>query len=129
MGRRTPRQTFAEVLREIEQTPAAAERPSAGGTTDPDGTSWLPVAARIDPGRALSLAAAGARVAWDPCGCGGYCGFDWFSPTEVARLVAAGIPVVRNNRRKYGSLSEWASEDGRSLVVAEAFVRWADLLD
>ncbi len=128
MGKRAHRQTFADVVREVEETPTAPE-PRTGGITDPNGTYWLPNKRQISPSQALALASAGASVAWDACGCGGYCGFTWFSPEQVARLVSAGTPTIRHTKRRRGNISEWASEDGRALVVAEDAVRWADLLD
>ncbi len=128
MGKRAPRRTFAEVVREVEETPAAPE-PRTGGMTDPAGTYWMPLKRQISPSHALALAAAGAPVAWDACGCGGYCGFTWFSQQQVARLVTAGAPTIRRTKRRRGNISEWASEDGRALVVAEDAVAWADLLD
>jgi hypothetical protein len=128
MGKRPPRQTFAEVVREVEEAPVTPE-PRTGGITDPTGTHWMPINRQISPGHALALAAAGAPVAWDACGCRGYCGFTWFSEAQVAGLVRAGAPTIRHTKRRRGNLSEWGSEDGRALVVAEDAVRWADLLD
>lgn len=127
MSKRAARRTFAEIVREVEETPAAPE-PRAGGVEDPFGTYWTPQNGEITPSQALDLAGAGAAVAWDPCGCGGYCGFTWFDQQQVDRLVAAGAPTIRHTKRRRGNISEWASEDGRALVVAEDDVHWADLL-
>ena len=127
MSKRPRTPTFAEIVREVEQAPPPRVD-DRSGVVDRDGTRWHQTAGEISPGRAFQLAAEGAAVAWDPCGCGGYCGFDWFGADEVARLVAAGRPTVRDTKRHQGNLSEWASEDGRVLVVAEQAVRWGDLI-
>lgn len=127
VSERAPRQPFAEIVREVLQTPAKPE-PRTGGITDPSGTYWRPDT-QISPTEALALAAGGASVAWDECGCGGYCGFRWFSTDEVTWLVAAGAPTVRRTKRRRGNLSRWAGDDSPLLVVAEDAVRWGDLLD
>ena len=67
-------------------------------------------------------------MAWDPYGCGGYCGFRWFNPDQVALLVSSGTPTVRHTKRRRGNHSQWTSGEGKALVVAEDAVRWADLL-
>lgn len=64
MGKKVPRQTFADVVREVEETPTAPE-PRTGGITDPNGTYWMPTKRQISPSHALALASAGAPVAWD----------------------------------------------------------------
>ena len=127
MARKPDRETFAEMVREVRAQPVIRE-PRRGGVTDLEGTRWFPSTSSISEGQALTLVQRGARVAWDACGCGGYCGFRWFGPDETARLVAAGAPTVRNTKRRCGNISEWTSDDGRVLVVAEIEVRWADLM-
>lgn len=121
------RKPFSEVLREVQERPVRPE-PDRAGVADAEGTRWVKSRTSITPGEAVALVAHGARVAWDPCGCGGYCGFTWFSPDEVARLAAAGSPTVRSTKRRRGNISEWVAADGRVLVVAEDAVRWSDLL-
>jgi len=127
VSKRPTRQTFAEVVREVEATPVVPE-PKTGGVTDPNGTYWTQDIGEISPSEALDLATSGAAVAWDPCGCGGYCGFTWFGPEDVQRLVRAGTPIVRHTKRRHSNISKWVSEAGRSLVIAEDAVRWGDLL-
>lgn len=77
----------------------------------------------------VELAAGGARVAWDHCGCGGYCGFDWYSPEEEARMLAAGTPDVGHTKRRQGALSLWTNDAGGSLIVAVNCVRWGGVID
>ena len=127
MGSRASRQVFADIVREVQQAPAAPATPT-GGVIDPSGTHWFPREQQISPGQALALASTGALVAWDPCGCSGYCGFEWFGAVEVATLVEAGAPEVRRTKRRRGGISEWSSENGKTLVVAENAVRWGRLI-
>ena len=128
MTKRAHRRPFAEVVREVRETPSPPQA-THGGIADPQGRHWVRNKQEISPGHALALAAAGAPVAWDACGCGGHCGFTWLAPDEVAQLVRAGTPVVRRTKRRHGNISEWATVDGQRLVVAEDAVRWGDLLD
>jgi hypothetical protein len=120
--------TFAEIVREVEDQPVVpvADRT---GVVDPSGRRWHQHVARITPARALELASQGATVAWDPCGCGGYCPFDWFGVDDVAALVASGKPSIRAKKNTWGNLSEWITSDGDVLVVAELSVRWGALID
>jgi len=128
VSRLPQRKPFADVVQEIRDQPAP-RAPEFGGVVDPSGVRWVPSKPSISATEAHGLAQAGAAVAWDPCGCGGHCGFTWFSVSEVARLVAAGTPTVRNTKRHQGNLSLWLSGQDRVLVVAEDAVRWGDLLE
>ncbi|MEE1938084.1 hypothetical protein V1L54_01395 [Streptomyces sp. TRM 70361] len=140
--RRQRRQTFADlvkaVAREGEDAPARRdEAVSAGpgpglrrdGTlVDPQGRVHEQVRETVSASRALSAAASGALVVWDPCGCGGGCGFRWLDPEEVAALVRSGPPRVRNNKRHIGNISEWHAADGSVLLLAEEAVHWGESL-
>lgn len=128
MTKREPRWPFAEVVREVLDAPAPRQA-ETGGVRDPSGTYWVQSKEEISPDEALTSVSDGALVAYDPCGCGGSCGFRWFTPDELTRLLRSGAPVVRRTKRHRGNLSEWVSADGGVLVVAEDAVRWADLLD
>jgi hypothetical protein len=131
MNRRPARQTFAEIVGEVESTPIPAAEPTGPGLgrdgvfTDPVGRQYTCVAEDLSPGRALELATAGAVVVWDPCGCEGYCAYEWFSAEEVRDMVASGPPSIRNNRRHRGTISEWRSASGAVLLLAEEAVTWA----
>lgn len=130
MARRSNSRSFADIVREVER--GAVETPSdtatpAGCLKAPDGPIWSYVS-NISAPRALALADSGAVVAWDPCGCGGYCGITWYTPDDVRRLVAAGPPRVKNNKRWNGRLSEWHEPAGGRLVLAEDAVIWGHLL-
>jgi hypothetical protein len=65
---------------------------------------------------------------WDPCACGGYCGFTWYTPNDIADMVASGQPMIRNNKRHIGNISEWCSDADDVLLIAEEYVRWGDHL-
>lgn len=119
--------TFAETVREVQGQPVVPEV-DRSGAVDPSGKRWHQHLAQISPARALELAMAGAAVAWDPCGCGGYCGFDWYGAEDVARMVKSGTPKVRCTKRRKGKLSEWTDANGGVLVVAEDAVQWGDVI-
>lgn len=127
MSKQPKVKTFAEVVREVEQQPVVPSR-DYSGVVDPSGRRWHQHLAEISPARALELAKEGASIAWDPCGCGGYCGFDWYAADQAARMVAAGTPNVRHTKRRSGNISVWTSEDGGVLVVAEEAVEWGDVI-
>ena len=127
MSKQPKVKTFAEVVREVEQQPVVPAR-DYSGVVDPSGRRWHQHLAEISPARALELAKEGASIAWDPCGCGGYCGFDWYAADQAARMVAAGTPNVRHTKRRSGNISVWTSEDGGVLVVAEDAVEWGDVI-
>jgi hypothetical protein len=128
VGKHSKGKTFADIVREVEDEPVVPA-PDYSGVVDPTGKRWHRQEAEISPARALELAKSGARVAWDPCGCGGYCGFDWYGAEEVARMVASGTPTVRQSKRHNGNISEWATAEGDVLVVAEDAVRWGGVID
>jgi hypothetical protein len=112
-------------------TPSAPEAPGIranGRVITPEQRAYVQVARDISSAAAFDAAAAGARLAWDPCGCNGYCGLSWFDEAEVARLVASGRPTIRRTKKADGSISAYRSEDGRVLLLAEQDVRWGDAL-
>jgi hypothetical protein len=129
--------SFAEILREVKENPPSQGTPmiralyiSSGTIHDPSGRIWQRLDEQITAGRAFDLASKGALVAWDSCGCGGYCGLTWLDADDVVRLVKSGRPVLVKSKRpaRRGNLSEWTAEDGQLLVLAELYVRWGDLL-
>ncbi|KQY42851.1 hypothetical protein [Cellulomonas sp. Root137] len=131
--RRQP--SFSEIVDAVKATPAAtppeSDRPGVradGQIIDPLGRAYTETARDISSAAAHDAAAAGAQVAWDPCGCGGYCGLRWFDVVDVARMVVAGRPNIRRTKKAYGSISEYRGEDGRVLLLVEADVRWGDFL-
>lgn len=135
MGRRRDHQSFAEIVEQVKNSPqppapvydAPGLHPD-GTLVDADGRTYRQVSEEVSSARAFDLAARGAAVAWDSCGCGGYCGFTWYDREAVARMVAAGRPEIRRTKRARGSIAEWLGEDGGSLLLAEGAVRWGELL-
>jgi hypothetical protein len=126
VSKRPKGKTFADVVREVEQQPVVPD-PDYSGIVDPSGKRWHRDEAEVSPARALELAGDGASVAWDNCGFG-CCPFYWYTPEDVARMVAAGTPEVRRTKRRRGSLGVWTSGDGDVLVVAEGAVQWGDVI-
>jgi hypothetical protein len=76
---------------------------------------------RITPARAQELLRAGAVMAVDECGCGGYCGLTWPAATERAEL-ARRPPAV--TKRRFGWLEEWHSDAGEPVLLQNGDVRW-----
>lgn len=135
MAKRPERQTFADIVRDVESSPSEDAEPRTPGFYDDDvfvdaeGRRYELVDESVGASRAYDAAKGGARVVWDPCGCGGACGMEWFSDDQVARMVATGPPEIRKTKRKRGSISEWRDDQGQSLLIAEDAVRWGDLLE
>jgi len=134
MGKHQEHQSFAEMVEEVKTAPAnlvaADDSRRSGGDTivDPDGRRYLRVAREVSSSRAQELAANGAMVAWDRCGCGGFCGLTWYDRDAVARMVASGPPRIRHKKRKRGKISEWHAAHGTDLLLAEGSVCWSGLL-
>lgn len=128
MSKQPKGKTFAEIVQEVENEPPVPVADHSG-VVDPSGRRWHQQLGEITPARALELAEQGAAVAWDFCGCGGYCGFEWFGDEEVAALVQSGKPTIKAKKRSWGNISEWATNEGEILVVAELGVQWGKLID
>jgi len=132
------RKSFVDIVADVKREAAAAlpVQPPVGFTIEgdivsPDGRRFAgDLAVDIDESRAAEVVAEpGTIVVYDPCGCGGYCGLDWFHGEQVDRLRAAGLPAVRG-RRKHGSwrMTEWRSDDGVALLLIDGRVSWGGLL-
>lgn len=118
---------FADIVDEVTHRPPSPTEP--GPTLlAPEGCCYIRVD-ELTPAGALDLVAAGARVAWDSCGCLGGCGdLEWFDPADGPRLVQAGPPILRTRKGTPGELSYWCADDGRTLVLATHDVRWGRLM-
>jgi len=129
-----PRQpSFSEIVDAVKSSPrVVAPEPTEpgvypdGSVLAPGGRRYLRVAIDISPDGAWTAASAGAIAAWDPCGCGGYCGLTWFDESDLAGMAVSGRPTIRRTKRAYGSISEYRSDDGRPLLFVEGDVRWGD---
>ncbi|MFP5348117.1 MAG: hypothetical protein ACLGIA_13960 [Actinomycetes bacterium] len=131
MGKKPQHETFAELVKALDRQEVSSTKPRRPGLygrdqlVDREGHTYTRVAA-VSAEQAQELAKAGARVVYDPCGCGGYCGMTWFDRESVQRLAAAGPPVMG---RKRGWISHWRAEGGEAYLLVEDDVRWGDLLD
>lgn len=128
MDRQDKRKTFADIVREVQSAPVdepSREAPGLhddGRFVDQEGRSHALTHQELSEKEAHRAAKDGASVVWDSCGCGGGCGFEWFSEEDVTRMASWGPPYIRRR----GSISEWRSEDGAVLLLAQDDVRWAD---
>lgn len=131
--RREP--SFRAIVEAVKATPQVAPPDRVQPGIDADGTVVAPggrtyrrTARDISAADAFTAAAAGAQLAWDPCGCGGYCGLTWFDEATVARMVVAGRPHIRRTKNGRGAISTYRSDDGHILLLAEDTVRWGSYL-
>jgi hypothetical protein len=128
MRKRPLRDSFADIVREVEsRPPARAPRPVLsrdGVLTHQNGRQYREVGP-VSPSRALELGVLGAVAAWDSCGCGGGCGFRWYSAKDVVEMASSGPPMLVARKREPASLSEWRTDSGATLILAQGAVRWA----
>ncbi|TKV60677.1 hypothetical protein FDO65_03010 [Nakamurella flava] len=126
------RPPFAAVVDGLRRRPPAPERDRRARLRAPDGRVFVEIDPDLIPDAAVDLVAGGASVAWDSCGCRGYCGIEWFDADDTAVLVRSGPPVFVPASRKVphaaGRLSAWHTDDGQVLVLASGEVRWGGLL-
>jgi hypothetical protein len=133
------RKTFADIVSDAqhEASGRAQEQPEAlppftddGKIVVPSGTHYEYVGKLSPSAAAKAVQSAEAVVAYDGCGCGRYCGFEWFTDERVEPFRHAGSPVIKPNKNlPTGSMSEWRAEDGGVLILLEGAVRWARQLD
>ena len=128
---------MTHIVRDVKD--AAAARPPQqtaaglrvdGSLVDQVGRTFVQTDDSISEARALELAAAGAAVVWDSCGCGGggRCELDSYTAEEVARMVASGQPAIAHTKRRRGVVSEWRAQDGTVLLLAQIEVRWGEFM-
>lgn len=124
--------TFAAVVDDLQRRPPAPTPDDRSRLRSPDGRVFFPSVDELSPAEAAAMVAAGATVAWDSCGCQGYCGMEWFPATDNARFLRAGPPEFVPRSRKVphadGHLSAWRTDDGQVLVLATREVRWGGLM-
>lgn len=85
---------------------------------------------KLAPSRAAELVREPTTlVAWDACACGGYCGYEWLTDTQVRSLDDAGNPRIKaiKNTLQH-ALYEYRAADDRALVLAVGGVHWGGLL-
>lgn len=137
---KTPRKrSFADIVRDVKAAPPAPalqyDHPGEytdGTFVDQEGRRYKEVSPSVSAARAYDVAAQGAVLVWDKGGCGDHCphcpGYEWFDEADVARMVAAGRPDIRDKRNSKGNISEWLADDGSRLLIAWVDVRWGDVL-
>jgi hypothetical protein len=82
-----------------------------------DGAAWFHrVTLDVPMARVLDLLGAGADVAMDPCGCGGFCGYEWVGGEGLARVRQAGGTRWRRLLRRT-AVEEWQNDEGEVLLL------------
>lgn len=77
----------------------------------------------IDPPTAQRAAAAGAVVVWDPCGGGGYCGYQWLDAEQRSTLGSV-LPRIRNTKKRRGRIALYEDDSGDAPLLVEESVTW-----
>lgn len=125
--------SFAEIVADVaaERSASEPERDpiewpgtfdGAGDLTDPDGRH-LERIGRITPKQASAAVSAGALLAFEGCGCGGYVGCQPTWLDEEARGALMGKPRFT---KRYGAptwIDLWRG-DGVEVVLAHGDVEW-----
>ncbi len=99
MAKRRSQQSFADIVREVQSAPEPPEPERAPGLyvdefVDRDNRHYVLVNEDVSEDGAFEAAETGALVVWDPCGCGGHCGMQWFTADDVRRMTASGKPTI-----------------------------------
>ena len=125
--------TFADLVREAK-VPApegeAACPPGAHGDdcfVDLVGEHYRLIDDSIDAPRAQRAAAAGALIVWDPCACGGYCGYQWLDP-EQTRQLGSALPRIRNTKKRRGRIALYRNDRACKLLLVEESVVWGSTI-
>lgn len=90
---------------------------------DQGGVSFRKLEEDVTPDTAVRYVAAGAQVVFDECGCGGTCGLI-FRTNKEREALAKKRPTLESHKGQTGALTVWQSEDGHTLLLAQAPVRW-----
>ena len=123
--------SFAEIVASTKAAPSTDPAPlrvghqTNGTFVDRDGHVYSLVEDSIDGARAQAAAADGATIVWDPCGCGGACGFQWIDGTAARRLGSV-TPKIADTKRRKGSVGLWQSDKGTTLLLLEDAVSWGN---
>jgi hypothetical protein len=129
------RPTFADIVAEVDATPsspvvvAPVEPGKYSGSTlyDPDGHALVEAGSReLGPEELRAAVLDGARLAWDECGCGGYCNaIEWPEREDLVREARRSAPRYQKNA---GVHVRMLTGNGGDVVLAAGRVRWGDLL-
>jgi hypothetical protein len=119
---------MAEMVEQLrsQRLDPVKDAPEVDGLVGPGGVAFVRVQTDMSPNQAVLAVRAGALVVWDPCGCGGYCGYDWLDVDRRQALLRAERPRIgrRPKKGRWGSVSLWRSGSGIELLLATADVRW-----
>lgn len=136
VAKRRKQQTFADIAEEAKSRPASPAgrndaRPgrfnAVNDLFDPAGNLLLRVAEKVSPAEALELVRAGALVAYEGCGCGGYpgCQPEWPAANQRAALRLADEPSFPTSATP-SWIDVWRGAGGPAIFV-HGVVRWADV--
>ena len=109
---------------------AVPRQPGAHGDSlfvDQDGRPYHLADPSVDASSAQRAAAAGALVVWDPCGCGGYCGYEWLDAEQRSGLGSV-VPRIRNTKKRRGRIALYTGEHGGALLLVEESVTWGSTI-
>ena len=132
---KTRRPSFAEIAATLQATANSERReedepPTPGRFTETgdlihlDGTP-LTRERKMSPKEAAALLAAGADVAFEGCGCGGYIGCQprWCDEDELAALKLVGKPRLVNRSGADTWIDLWTG-NSRNVVLLNGDVKW-----
>ncbi len=128
------KQTFAEIVAAVESDVPVPSKDSAISPGRFSGDTLYDLAGHalrevddhaLDPAEIRDAVLAGALLAWDSCGCGGYCNtLKWPDPESLLREASSAIPRFRKNHP--ARVTRLRGEGGDVLLVA-GDLRWGDL--
>jgi hypothetical protein len=94
----------------------------------PEGVAFARVTSKLSGARATEAVRAGAQLAWDSCGCEGFCDLQWIEPGRVSQVSSKQRMRESWRRGRPGAFSLWLSDDeAQDLVVATGDVVWGDV--
>ena len=110
--------------RDDEEPPTPGWFTEAGQLIHLDGTP-LTRERKITPKEAAVLVVAGADVAFEGCGCGGYVGCQpwWCDEEELAALKLVGKPRIINRSGSDTWIDLWTG-NSRNVVLLNGDVKW-----
>jgi hypothetical protein len=116
---RKAKRSFNDIVAEVKAAPkpdVPVKQEPGKVLIAPDGTVFRNADRLLDETEAAQLLTSGAWVAIDDCGCVGYCGLQWRSPSDPIRRMPE-VPKAKKNQEPFASIEEWRAEDGLSMVL------------
>ena len=128
-------QSFAEIVAVVASTSSARSAEAVikpgvyNGSTvyDPEGRELLTTDGRaLEPAEVQSAVLAGARLVWDACGCGGYCGeLKWPDRVALRKEAERSSPRFRISAPVR---VEILTGGGGDVLLASGGIQWGDLI-